>query len=176
MKSFMVKQSGSCLQLSFQLNVSEMVALFTCTLFLVSSLPKVSPVVVEQKSAVSRQYKEFLSYAKFIQHSNHSLGGVEKIASFLVEKQSECPFSCINEPRCYSCNTASHPDLAGSYLCELLATDKYRAKTKFQPNSSFHHYSLWVSVVAITLFSSFFLVFVNFNYKRAPTPDSNQQR
>ena len=129
-----------------------MAALFTCTLFLVSSLPKASPVVVEQKSAVSRQYKEFLSYAKFLQHSNHSLGAVEKIASFLVEKQSECPFSCVNEPRCYSCNTASYPDLAGSYLCELLATDKYRAKTKFQPNSSFHHYNLGVSVVATTLF------------------------
>lgn len=150
-----------------------MAALFTCTLFLVSSLPKASPVVVEKKSAVSRQYKEFLSYAKFIQNSNHSLGAVEKIASFLVEKQSECPFSCVNEPRCYSCNTAWYPDLAGSYLCELLATDKYRAKTKFQPNSSFHHYSLWVSVVATTLFNSFFLVFVNFSYKRAPSSDSN---
>ena len=150
-----------------------MAALFTCTLFLVTSLPKASPVVVEQKSAVSRQYKEFLSYAKFIKHSNHSLRAVEKIASFFVEKQSECPFSCVNEPRCYSCNTASYPDLAGSYLCELLATDKYRAETKFQPNSSFHHYSLGVSVVATTRFSFFFLVFVNVNYKRAPTPDSN---
>ena len=151
-----------------------MAALFTCTLFLVSTLPKASPVVVEQKSAVSRRYKEFLSYAKFIQHSNHSLGAVEKIASSLVEKQSECPFSCVNEPRCHSCNTASYPaDLAGSYLCELLATDKCRAKTKFQPNSSFHHYSLGVSVVATTLFSSFFLAFVNFSYKRALSPDSN---
>ena len=151
-----------------------MAELFTCTLFLVSTMPKASPVVVEQKSAVSRRYKEFLSYAKFIQYSNHSLGAVEKIASFLVEKQSECPFSCVNEPRCHSCNTASYPaDLAGSYLCELLATDKYRAKTKFQTNSSFHHYSLGVSVVATTLFSSFFLAFVNFSYKRAPSPDSN---
>lgn len=150
-----------------------MATLFTCTLFLFWTLPKASPVIVEQKSAVSRQYIEFLSYAKFIQHSNYSLGAVETIASFLVEKHSECPFSCVNEPRCYSCNTASYPDLAGSYLFKLLATDKYRAKTKFHPNSSFHHYSLWVSVVATTLFSSFFLAFVSFSYKRAPSPDSN---
>jgi len=38
---------------------------------------------------------------------------------------------------------AAYPDSKGLYLCELLATDKYRETKKFHSNATFHHYSPW---------------------------------
>lgn len=69
-----------------------------------------------------------------------------KMSSTLVKDESECPFSCINEPRCYSLNIAAYPDSKGYYLCELLVTDKYRAENELRANVDFHHFSLWVSL------------------------------
>ncbi|KAL9979540.1 hypothetical protein ACROYT_G017216 [Oculina patagonica] len=40
---------------------------------------------------------------------------------------------------------AAYPDSKGILLCELLATDKYRATKKFHANATFHHYSPWSS-------------------------------
>ena len=67
---------------------------------------------------------------------------VEKLASSMVADQLDCPFLCVGEPKCYSFNMAAYPaDSRGLYLCELLATDKYRATEKFHANATFHHYS-----------------------------------
>ena len=47
---------------------------------------------------------------------------------------------------------AAYPDSKGLYLCELLATDKYRETKKFHANATFHHFSPWVSgIVFYTL-------------------------
>lgn len=50
-------------------------------------------------------------------------------------------FFCVREPNCLSFNIAAYPDVEGIYRCELLATDKYTAKSKFHANAAFHHYS-----------------------------------
>ena len=66
---------------------------------------------------------------------------VNKLASSMAAGQIDCTFMCVGEPKCYSFNMATSPDSKGLYLCELLATDKYRSKTKFHANATFHHYS-----------------------------------
>ncbi|KAJ7357607.1 hypothetical protein OS493_024420 [Desmophyllum pertusum] len=66
---------------------------------------------------------------------------MKKITSSMVADQLDCTFLCVGEPKCYSFNMAAYPDFKGLYLCELLATDKYRATNKFHANATFHHYS-----------------------------------
>ena len=83
---------------------------------------------------------------------------VQKIAWSMVEDQLDCSFLCVSEPKCYSFNMAVYPDSKGLYLCEFLATDKYRETKKFHTNATFHHYSPWVSdkrryISDFTLFS-----------------------
>lgn len=70
----------------------------------------------------------------------------EKVKSFMLkDHEFECPFKCLNEPKCFSFNIATFPDLKGLHLCELLAADKYRVKNKLQANASFNHWSPLVS-------------------------------
>lgn len=71
---------------------------------------------------------------------------VEKVKSFMVKNHEfDCPFKCLDEPKCFSFNVATFPDTKGFHLCELLATDKYRAKNMLQTNVSFNHWSPLVS-------------------------------
>lgn len=58
----------------------------------------------------------------------------------------ECTLLCVSKPQYYSFNIAASPDSKGLYLCELLASDKYRSKTKLYANATFHHYSPKVSL------------------------------
>jgi len=67
----------------------------------------------------------------------------ENITSPMVEGQFDCTFLCVAEAKCYSFNMAAYPDSKGLYLCELLATDKYRETKNFHANATFHHYSPW---------------------------------
>ena len=117
-------------------------------------------VVIEPNNTVFRYQNRPVSYGHFELYF-YSILEAQKLASFFVEKQSECPFECVNDLKCYSCNIAVYPVSKGLHLCELLATDKYRAKAKFHANNSFHHYSLLVSSVTwfhVTL--SFFSLFL----------------
>ena len=66
---------------------------------------------------------------------------VETLSSSTAVDPIDCTFLCVREPNCLSLNIAAYPDLEGFYQCELLATDKYTAKSKFQANAAFHHYS-----------------------------------
>ena len=82
----------------------------------------------------------------------------EKIKSFFVNDiELDCPFMCVAEPRCFSFNIATYPDSGGLRLCEVLATDKYRAKNMLQTNVTFHHYSPLVSRIKFFLYFSLFL-------------------
>ena len=58
----------------------------------------------------------------------------------MVKDKLDCGFLCVREPNCYSFNMAAYPDSKGVYLCELMATDKYRETEKFNANATFHHY------------------------------------
>ena len=85
-------------------------------------------------------------FGSFTQDANHQLV-VTKLKSLVLDGQVKCGLRCISEPQCLSFNLAAHPDSEGLYQCDLLATDKYRAKAKdFQASDAFHHYSPWVNI------------------------------
>ena len=117
-------------------------------------------VVIEPNNTVFRYQNMPVSYGHFEVYF-YSILESRKLTSFFVEKQSECPFKCVNDLKCYSCNVALYPVPKGLHLCEVLTADKYKAKAKFHANASFHHYSLLVSSVTwfhVTL--SLFLLFL----------------
>jgi len=96
-----------------------------------------------EQSALYRNPTGYFSVADFKPNPFHNLR-VKKVTSFMVEDQFDCTFLCVAETKCYSFNVAAYPDSKGLYLCELLATDKYREIKKFHSNATFHHYSPWV--------------------------------
>ena len=83
-------------------------------------------------------------YGKFKRNHNQSLL-VSITESLFVEDASDCSFSCVGDPKCLSYNIAKSPDSNGIYVCEVLATDMYRAKDRLKANSNFHHFSPMVS-------------------------------
>ena len=97
-----------------------------------------------KNSALSRNPAGDFSVGDFKRNPFHYLWA-EKITSSMVEDQFDCTFLCVAKPKCYSLNMAAYPDPKGLYLCELLATDKYRESKTFHSNATFHHYSPWVS-------------------------------
>ena len=97
-----------------------------------------------EQSALHRNPTGGFSFSDIRRYSFHYLWA-ENIKRSLVEDQFDCTFLCVAEPKCYSFNMAAYPDSKGLYLCELLATDKYRETKKFHANATFHHYSPWVS-------------------------------
>ena len=84
-----------------------------------------------------------LSFGNFKRDPFHYLWE-KNITWSMVVDQLDCTYLCVGEPKCYSINVAANPDSNGLYLCELLATDKYRATKTFRANATFHHYSPWV--------------------------------
>ena len=97
-----------------------------------------------EQSALYRNPTGDFSVSDIRRYSFHYLWA-ENIERSMVEDQFDCTFLCVAEPKCYSFNMAAYPDSKGLYLCELLATDKYRETKKFLANATFHHYSPWVS-------------------------------
>ena len=103
-----------------------------------------------EHSALYRNPTGDFSVGDFKRNPFHYLW-VKKITSSMVEDQFDCTVLCVAEPKCYSFNMAAYPDSKGLYLCELLATDKYRETQKFHANATFHYYSPWVRHVSIKL-------------------------
>ena len=97
------------------------------------------------------------SFGNFKRNPFHYLWE-KNITWSMVIDQLDCTFLCVGEPKCYSINVAAHPDSNGLYLCELLATDKYRATEKFHANATFHHYSPWVRNKMFLVYTFFSLV------------------
>ena len=108
-----------------------------------------------ENSALYRNPVGDFSVSDFKRNVFHYLWA-EKITSSMVEDQFDCSFLCVAEPKCYSFNMAAYPDSKGLYLCELLATDKYRETKKFHTNATFPHFNPWVSDkrVYFTIFST----------------------
>ena len=119
--------------------------LFTFVFFLIPSpLQTTAAIVVKQQGALYHHENNIVSHGSFEEYPYNTLEST-KIASFFVNKQSECPLKCVSDPNCYSCNVAAYHDSKGLYFCDLLATDKYREKAKFIPDAFFHHFALWVT-------------------------------
>ena len=96
------------------------------------------------QSALFRHQNGIFSIANFTRDANRQLA-VDSFLSFLAEGPVDCTFKCIGEPQCLSFNLAIHPDSDGLYRCDLLTTDKYRARD-FQASDVLHHYSPWVNI------------------------------
>ena len=101
-----------------------------------------------QNSALYRSPTSDLSFGNFKRDPFHYLWA-EKLSSSMMRDQLDCGFLCVGEPNCYSFNMAAYPDSKGLYLCELLATDKYREAEKVHANATFHHCSPSVRSVHI---------------------------
>lgn len=86
----------------------------------------------------------------------------EKVTSSVVNDELECTFLCIGELKCYSFNIAVYPDSEGLYLCELLATDKYRETEKFSVNSTFHYYFPRVSSIFCRIWMFYLHFWISF--------------
>ena len=93
-----------------------------------------------QNTAVYRYPKSDISLGNFKRDPFYYLLA-EKVTSSMVGDQLDCTFLCVSEPKSYSFNMAAYPDSKGLYLCELLATDKYRKAEKIRVIATFHHYS-----------------------------------
>ena len=118
----------------------------TSLVFLLFLSPQliVSTVRAMQDSALYRNTLGGFSVGDFEKY-HFSYLWVKMLASSMAADVIDCTLLCVGEPKCYSFNMAVSPDSNGLYLCELLATDKYRSKTKFHANATFHHYSPKVS-------------------------------
>ena len=100
--------------------------------------------IAMQGSTFHRSPTSHISYGNFRRDAFHYLQA-ENLTSVMVENESECIFLCVEETKCYSLNLAVYPDSKGLHLCELLATDKYKAAKHFLANDTFHHHRPWVS-------------------------------
>ena len=111
-----------------------------------------------QNSALYRYPTSTVSFGNFERDPFYYLWA-EKLSSSMVKDQLDCTFLCVREPNCYSFNMAAYPDSKGVWLCELLATDKYRETEKFHANATFHHYRARVrhlySYLAVSRFQIF---------------------
>lgn len=105
-----------------------------------------------QNSGLYRNALEGFSFGDFEQNPFTYLR-VNKLALSMAEDWIDCTFLCLEQPKCYSFNTAVSPDSKGLYLCELLATDKYSSKPKLQANTTFHHYSPKVRISGSWIFN-----------------------
>ena len=97
-----------------------------------------------QAGTLHRSPTSHISYGNFRRDEFHYLQA-EKLTSVVVENELECIFRCVEETKCYSLNLAVYPDSKGLHLCELLATDKYKAAKHFLANDTFHHHRPGVS-------------------------------
>ena len=101
--------------------------------------------IAMQGSTFHRSPTSHISYGNFRRDAFHYLQA-ENLTSVMVENESECIFLCVEETKCYSLNLAVYPDSKGLHLCELLATDKYKATKHFLANDTFHHHRPGVSI------------------------------
>jgi len=105
-----------------------------------------------QPSTLIFRHQQFGSYqGSFKSNLFHHLS-TTAIASSYVMDSFDCVFNCMRETECYSFNLAAYRDSKGLYLCELLATDKYRAnESDLQENATFQHFSPLVSETPVSV-------------------------
>ena len=99
----------------------------------------------EHEVVASRKSQEVgLFHHNFIRHSFHFLN-VTEIDTFFVHQLIDCAFSCLRTVSCVSFNMAAYADANSTFLCELLASDKYNSSIEFLPHPHLHHHSIDVS-------------------------------
>ena len=129
----------------------DLVAVIFWSVFLVSQTFGLS-----QPSTLIFRHQEFDSYQGSFKPDLYHHLSKKTIARSFVMDIFDCIFRCMTETKCYSFNFAAYRDSKSLYLCELLATDKYRAsESDLQENGTFHHFSPLVSENTVSVYSIF---------------------
>ena len=129
----------------------DLVAVIFWSVFLVSQT-----FALSQPSALIFRHQQLDSYQGSFKPDLYHHLSTKTIARTYVMDTFDCVFKCMSETRCYSSNFRAYRDSNGLYLCELLATDKYRAsESDLQENGSFHHVSPLVSETTLSVYSIF---------------------
>ena len=97
------------------MNACGMSLLIIFYLINVSMVRTIVAVVIEPNNTVFRYQNMPVSYGHFELYF-YSILESGKLASSFVEKQSECPFKCFSDLKCYSCNVALYPVPKGLQL------------------------------------------------------------
>ena len=103
--------------------------------------------------SLHRDLNKTLTYAVFKDHLFHDLD-VPFVDAAIAETERKCLLRCVKSHQCFSANVAAFPRPDGNRLCVLLSKDKYSAPEKFRANHSFHHYSIVVSCVLFSTWST----------------------
>jgi hypothetical protein len=101
--------------------------------------------VVWSEVAFSRSESSDVSYGNFYHHEDYKLSGV-KINEIRVKSPVECLIRCMETNKCLSTNVNTTRDYKSLYVCELLASNKYKNQSNFRPSKGFDHYSIAVSL------------------------------
>ena len=129
----------------------DLVAVIFWSVFLVSQTFGLS-----QPSTLIFRHQQLDSYQGSLKPDLYHHLSTKTIARSYVMDTFDCVFKCMSETTCYSVNFAAYRDSNGLYLCELLATDKYRdSKSDLQENDTFHHVSPLVSETTVSVYSIF---------------------
>ena len=80
-------------------------------------------------------------YSLFSMNKFHYLN-VPRVGIFLVYKDFECAFKCLQHPSCFSVNLATK----GKLWCELLSSDKYSDPKEFRQDKSWHYFYIVVRI------------------------------
>ena len=94
-----------------------------------------------------------MSYAHFAVHKFQYLQGSPLGSSREVDKFSDCPLACLNNPPCFSFNFGLLLTAKGKLACELLTDDKYRNASRISPSEQFHHYSIKVNILLFAAYT-----------------------
>ena len=128
-----------------------LVAVIFLSVFLISQTFGLS-----QPSTLVFRHQQLDSYQGSFKPDLYHHLSTKTIARSYVMDTFDCGFKCMTETKCYSFNFAAYRDSNGLYLCELLATDKYRAsESDLQDNGTFHHFSPLVSETTVSVYSIF---------------------
>ena len=77
--------------------------------------------------------------------SEFSYLNITSIERNLTQDESDCGYTCLEIPSCFSYNVAAFPDVNGKLLCELLPSDKFNNSDKFNASKTFNHFYIPVS-------------------------------
>ena len=144
---------------------------FIISVFIFSLLP-IKTVQALNQNILNKAEESTVEYGSFLPYFYHNLSA-KKITTSLIKDELDCPFRCIEEPKCLSFNIAAYPDAKGFHLCELLATDKFGSREKIQSNASFHYFSpvsLLDRITCSIVPETKLLVFISFLHFQSEMP------
>ena len=87
-----------------------------------------------------------LSYANF-KKDKFSYLNMIALGEDLVDHMPECSLACLKTPSCFLFNIEASPNINNKFLCQLLPSDMYNNREKFNHSDTFHHFSITESCI-----------------------------